>query len=198
MPIEATMAIVIWIALIITSQAFQATPAKHAPAVVVGLIPGIAAWGVLMMKSGIRAGLEKSEHPPMWGEWVLSAINKMDIAATGAFAIEQGALFTAMLWATLTVCIIEHRFCRAGWVAIICALFSISGLMHGFIITPGDVALQLARLAMGTSLPGNRRPLFITPILFRNHNSQKTTLIQRTTRDTKITQKGLGTFTCAT
>ena len=117
-----------------------------------------------MMKSGIRAGLENSNHSeqaPMWGEWVLSAINKMDIAATGAFAIEQGALFTAMLWATLTVCIIEHRFCRAGWVAIICALFSISGLMHGFMITPGDVALQL-----GPAWPWVQAYLAIAALLF--------------------------------
>ena len=39
-PIDAGMAIVLWIGIVITAQAFQATPREHAPAVVVGLLPG--------------------------------------------------------------------------------------------------------------------------------------------------------------
>ncbi|HEY8505488.1 MAG TPA: hypothetical protein VIL46_12970, partial [Gemmataceae bacterium] len=46
-PVDAGMAIVMYIGIVITAQAFQATPQAHAPAVVVGLIPGVAAWGVL-------------------------------------------------------------------------------------------------------------------------------------------------------
>jgi nitroreductase len=38
------MAIVLWIGLVITAQAFQATPNQHAPAVVMSLLPGVAAW----------------------------------------------------------------------------------------------------------------------------------------------------------
>ena len=49
------MAIVLWIGIVITAQAFQATPREHAPAVVVGLLPGVAAWGALMLKNGLRA-----------------------------------------------------------------------------------------------------------------------------------------------
>ena len=54
-PIDAGMAIVLWIGIVITAQAFQATPRAHAPAVVVGLLPGVAAWGALMAKNGLRA-----------------------------------------------------------------------------------------------------------------------------------------------
>src|SRR6185369_1836352 len=54
-PIEAGMAIVLWIGIVITSQAFEATPRAHAPAVVLGLLPGVGAWGALMAKSGLRA-----------------------------------------------------------------------------------------------------------------------------------------------
>jgi AGZA family xanthine/uracil permease-like MFS transporter len=63
-PIEAGMAIVLWIGIVMVAQAFQATPREHAPAVAVGLLPGIAAWGALMLKTGMRAaGLGSSEHP---------------------------------------------------------------------------------------------------------------------------------------
>src|SRR5262249_6182555 len=54
-PIDAGMAIVLWIGIIITAQAFQACPREHAPAVVVGLLPGVAAWGVFMAKAGWQA-----------------------------------------------------------------------------------------------------------------------------------------------
>jgi len=39
-PVEAGMAIVLWIELIV-AQSFTATPSHHAPAVVIGLLPGI-------------------------------------------------------------------------------------------------------------------------------------------------------------
>ncbi len=48
-PLEAGIAIVLWIGVIITAQAFQATPARHAPAVAIGLFPAIAAWGATVM-----------------------------------------------------------------------------------------------------------------------------------------------------
>ena len=53
-PIDAGMAIVLYIGLVITAQAFQATPKAHAPAVVVGLLPGVAAWGVLLAKTSLK------------------------------------------------------------------------------------------------------------------------------------------------
>src|SRR5713226_604594 len=54
-PIDAGMAIVLWIGIVISAQAFQTTPREHAPAVVVGLLPGIGAWGALMAKNGLHA-----------------------------------------------------------------------------------------------------------------------------------------------
>ncbi|HZM01219.1 MAG TPA: NCS2 family permease, partial [Planctomycetota bacterium] len=42
-PVDAGMAIVLWIGMVITAQAFQAVPRAHAPAVVMGLLPGVAA-----------------------------------------------------------------------------------------------------------------------------------------------------------
>ncbi|MEW4490983.1 NCS2 family permease [Thalassoglobus sp. JC818] len=48
-PLEAGAAIVLWIGIIITAQAFRAVPENHAPAVAVGLFPAIAAWGATVM-----------------------------------------------------------------------------------------------------------------------------------------------------
>src|SRR5258706_12192604 len=40
-PIDAGMAIVLWIGIVITAQAFQTVPREHAPAVVIGILPGV-------------------------------------------------------------------------------------------------------------------------------------------------------------
>src|SRR5947209_14765310 len=54
-PVDAGMAIVLWIGIVITAQAFQATPRAHAPAVVIGLLPGVAAWGAFLLQAALRA-----------------------------------------------------------------------------------------------------------------------------------------------
>ena len=39
------------------------TPREHAPAVVIGLLPGLAAWAAILMKSALRAGRVALNQP---------------------------------------------------------------------------------------------------------------------------------------
>lgn len=48
-PLEAGIAIVLWIGVVITAQAFQTSPLRHAPAAAIGLFPAIAAWGATVV-----------------------------------------------------------------------------------------------------------------------------------------------------
>jgi AGZA family xanthine/uracil permease-like MFS transporter len=141
-PIDAGMAIVLWIGMMIVAQAFQATPREHAPAVVVGLLPGIGAWGALMAKSGLHAaGLGAPGRP--FSDAIIAEFLKSDTWIQGAFAIEQGFLFTAMLLSAAVVGVIERRWTvAAAWCAI-AAVLSATGLMHSYQWTPSDTALKL-------------------------------------------------------
>src|SRR5256712_11791909 len=95
-PIDAGMAIVLWIGIVISAQAFQVTPREHAPAVVIGMLPGIGAWGALMAKNGLRAaGLGGPAGP--FADALIAEFQKGDTWIHGAFALEQGFLFTSML-----------------------------------------------------------------------------------------------------
>lgn len=142
-PIEAGMAIVLWIGIVIVAQAFAATPREHAPAVAVGLLPGIAAWGALMLKIGLRAGGMGTSARP-FSEALLPVLGQADVAAHGVFALEQGFLLTSMIWSTITVEVIERRFVRAAiWAASACAL-SLVGLVHSYAFTPADTIQDLA------------------------------------------------------
>jgi AGZA family xanthine/uracil permease-like MFS transporter len=142
-PIDAGMAIVLWIGIVITAQAFQTTPPAHAPAVAVGMLPGIGAWGAIMAKNGLRAaGMGDPARP--FSEALVGEFLKSDTWIQGAFALEQGFLFTSMLLAAAVVGVIERRWFAAGAWCAIAALLSACGLMHSYDWTMGDTVLKLA------------------------------------------------------
>jgi AGZA family xanthine/uracil permease-like MFS transporter len=142
-PIEAGMAIVLWIGIVMVSQAFQATPREHAPAVTIGLLPGIAAFGALLLKAGLRvAGLGSVAEP--FDPGVVAALQRADIAAHGLFALEQGFLLSSMIWAAVTVQVVERRFARAALWALSGALLSMLGLVHSYRFTQSDTVQSLS------------------------------------------------------
>jgi AGZA family xanthine/uracil permease-like MFS transporter len=142
-PIDAGMAIVLWIGIVIAAQAFQETPRKHAPAVVLGLLPGIAAWGAFMAKNGVRAADYGTAQMPAFSESMLMRFQQSDIWIHGAFALEQGFIFTAMILAALTVAIIERHFIKAALWSGSASLLSACGLIHSYRWTVSDTALSL-------------------------------------------------------
>jgi adenine/guanine/hypoxanthine permease len=149
-PIEAGMAIVLWIGIVIVAQAFEATPPRHAAAVAVGLLPGIAAWGTLMLKNGLRAGgVGMPSGPPFSQSIEVTLATTFDLAGRGAFALEQGFIFTAMILAATTAEIIDRRFKRAAAWCAAAAVLSYIGLMHAYLWTPADTVVALG---LGTGL----------------------------------------------
>ena len=130
-PVEAGAAILLWIGIIIAAQAFQATPREHAPAVVVGFFPALAAWGLMMLESGLRAAG--------------SSINAVGVAAlsgvhvTGLIALERGFIFTSMILAAITVALVDGKYRLAsGWAAV-AAIISATGLIHGYTVTDSGI-----------------------------------------------------------
>lgn len=142
-PIDAGMAIVLWIGIVISAQAFQATPRSHAPAVAIGLLPAIGAWGAVMAKSGLRAAGFGGANGPPFSEQLIPAFHKADVWIEGAFALEQGFIFSAMILAALTVALIERQFLRAALWSWSAAALSTIGLMHSYRWTFSDTALSL-------------------------------------------------------
>lgn len=148
-PIEAGMAIVLWIGIVIVAQSFTATPSHHAPAVVVGLLPGIAGWGALIAKNALRAaGLGTPEKP--FTPTLVEQFKLSDTYIDGAFALEQGFIFSAMILAGITVYIIERQFRQAAYWSVSAAVISWVGLMHSYRWTVADTVVNLG---WGTGSP---------------------------------------------
>jgi AGZA family xanthine/uracil permease-like MFS transporter len=138
-PIEATLGILLWIGIIITAQAFQEVPKRHALAVAFGLIPALAAWALLLIETTARkAGKTLYEIVPTFGN---------DLYIHGIIALNQGFLLSAMVLAAVLVFVIEREFLRAaGWTAV-AAVLSATGLIHAYELTPLGVQNKFGMLA---------------------------------------------------
>lgn len=142
-PIEAGMAILIWVGFTIGAQAFQAVPERHAPAVIAGLIPGIGAFTALIVKRVLGATGYGSEAKP-YGEEVFTLLTeKGNLFAEGVFALEQGWLYCSVVLTSVMVSIIDKRFSALmGWLAAGAGLAAI-GIIHNFRILDTDITTQL-------------------------------------------------------
>lgn len=128
-PMESGIAIVLWIGIVITAQAFSAVPRDHAPAVAVGLFPAIAAWGFTVTQGAFfKAGGATLQS--------LLAVdpraNVNDFVLHGMISLQQGYIFTCMILAAISACLIDRRFVAAGIWSLIGALAAAIGLTHAY------------------------------------------------------------------
>ena len=142
-PIDAGLAIVLWIGIVMGAQAFQATPPAHAPAVVMGLLPGLAAWGLAMAKAGLHAAGMGVPGGPPFSAALLGVFQRADIWLDGALRLEQGFILSSVLRAAMTVEVIERRFRRAALWCLGAAALSAVGLIHSYRWTSSDTVLWL-------------------------------------------------------
>lgn len=141
-PIEAGMAIFIAIGIAIVTQSFTASPAHHAPAVVVGLLPSLAAWGGLVTKDALHAaGMGTAANP--FTPALIERFHQNNLFIEGAFALGQGYILVAIVLASIVVCIIEQRFLSAGVWALTAAVLSWIGLIHSYRWAVADVVGNL-------------------------------------------------------
>src|SRR5215475_1696054 len=119
-PLVAILPILLYIGMLIGAQAFQASPPRHAPAIVLALTPHLAAWCKTMMDGALSA------------------------AGTSAAAVGLDKLGAAAIF------VIERRFVQAAAFALSGAVLTFFGFMHGesvgLAVTP-SVALAYAIVA---------------------------------------------------
>jgi len=133
-PLEAGVAVVLWIGIIITAQAFQTTPSEHAPAVAIGLFPAVAGWGFLMVTNSLGAAGKTM------GE-MLGVFAAMGLHIEGLIHLSQGFMLSCMIWSAVAVGLIEKKFYTAGIWMLLAAILSALGFVHSYQINDaGNVA----------------------------------------------------------
>lgn len=123
-PLEAGYPILLWIGVVITAQAFQTTPPKHAPAVALGLLPAIAGWGVSLLRQYI--GASQKVGSAQADELIMQYLPELK----SIIAFQEGALFSAMFLTAVAVYLIEKDFLKAFWWSLPLIVFSYFGFIN--------------------------------------------------------------------
>jgi AGZA family xanthine/uracil permease-like MFS transporter len=131
-PQECILGILLWIAIIITAQAFTEIPKDHGLAVAFGLIPAFAAF-VLQMVVMPTLQVAGSNLSAVWDKF-----GGM-LYIQGVASLSQGFLLTSMVFASMMVYMIERKFDRAAYWAFAAAVLSMTGLIHAFRLTAAGV-----------------------------------------------------------
>jgi AGZA family xanthine/uracil permease-like MFS transporter len=162
MPIEVTLGILLWIGLIIAAQAFQSVPKEHAPAVAIGFIPSLAAWGVLL----IQTTLQKAA--PGFSFEKAAASFPPELFFSGMLALAQGFILISIFFSAIVANVIDYRLRRAAAWCAIAAVFSACGAIHGYVFTPyGGYAPDLSFFSwsgLGGAIPSRADFAFVYAI----------------------------------
>ena len=131
-PLEAGVAIVLWIGVIITAQAYQTTPREHAPAVAVGLFPAIAAFGWTVTQGAFLAAGGLTVQRLVGPEPATSQAAANGFLLHGMIVLERGYIFTCMILAAVSAFLIDRRFFTAAAWSLAAAVLTGLGLMHAY------------------------------------------------------------------
>jgi len=123
-PVVAILPILLYIGMLIGSQAFQETPMRHAPAIVLALVPQIAAWGKTQIDGALNAAGTSASAVGF------DKLDQTGVLYQGLEILGGGATLAGIVLAAITVFIIERDFTKAAAFAAAGAVFTFFGLIH--------------------------------------------------------------------
>ncbi|SDT18195.1 regulator [Bradyrhizobium canariense] len=163
-PVVAISPILLYIGMLIGAQAFQTTPIKHAPAIVLALTPHLAAWAKLQIDTTLGSTLDAAEKVGAMAPDKIAAVKSAALASLpqqgvlyhGLEVLGGGSILAGLVLGAIGVFVIEREFAKASAFAFAGAVLTYFGFMHGEAVgiggglgvTPG-VALAYAVIAAG-------------------------------------------------
>lgn len=125
-PTVAILPILLYIGMLIGSQAFQETPKSHAPAIVLSLTPHMANWGITIINGALAAAGIFSVSEELAGKMVNQGVLYYGLQTLGG-----GSILAGLILGAIAVCIIDRNFMKAGGFALAGAGLTFFGFMHG-------------------------------------------------------------------
>jgi AGZA family xanthine/uracil permease-like MFS transporter len=162
-PVVAISPILLYIGMLIGAQAFQTTPVKHAPAIVLALTPHLAAWAKLQIDTMLGATLNAAQTAGVDPDKLvaiktaaIASLPQQGVLYHGLEVMGGGSILAGLVLGAIGVFIIEREYVKASAFAFSGAVLTYFGFMHGeavgigggFGVTPG-VALAYAVVAVG-------------------------------------------------
>jgi AGZA family xanthine/uracil permease-like MFS transporter len=125
-PTVAILPILLYIGMLIGSQGFQETPKRHAPAIVLAIVPSIANWGLTMINSALASAGVFGVSDELAGNMLNNGIFYRGLQVLGG-----GSTLGGLILGATAVCIIDRRLMKASGFALAGAILAFFGLMHG-------------------------------------------------------------------
>src|SRR5438876_135823 len=124
-PLVAILPILLYIGLVIGAQAFQASPQNHAPAVVLAIIPNIAAWAQVQVDGALNAA---GTSASMVG---FDKLGASGLVYHGMDLLGGGAVLAGLVLGAIAAFIIDRDFIKASIYSLAGAVLSFFGFIHG-------------------------------------------------------------------
>ena len=144
-PLVVILPILLFIGLVIGAQAFEATPARHAPAVILALLPNIAEWAQTQIDGALAAAGTTATQVGM------DKLAANGVIYHGMQLFGGGATLAGLVLGAIAAYIIDRRFDRAAIYAGIGAVLAFFGFINGTALgfaNSAPVALGYALLAL--------------------------------------------------
>ena len=152
-PLVAILPILLYIGLVIGAQAFTASPARHAAAVMLAIIPNIAAWTQNQVDGSLGAAGTNAAKVGA------QALGNNGVIYSGMALLGGGAVLAGLILGAIAAFIIDREFKKAAIYALAGAVLSFFGFIHGiqleWMASP-QVALGYALLAIICYVVGMR------------------------------------------
>ena len=146
-PIVAISPILLYIGMLIGSQAFQESPKIHAPAIIVALMPHLAAWGKLQIDNVLGAA---GTNAATVG---LDKLEQVGVLYQGLSILGGGAILGGLMLGAITVFIIDRNFVKAAAFSLASGVMTFFGFMHSEAIGIGQTpAVAVAYLIVACAL----------------------------------------------
>ena len=143
-PLVAILPILLYIGLVIGAQAFESTPPRHAPAVILAMLPNIASWAQNQVDGALAAAGTTA-----------AAVGMEKLAGHGVIyhglqLFGGGGTLTGLMLGATAAFIIDRAFDRAAIYALGAAVLAYFGVINGTALGFGNssgVALGYALIA---------------------------------------------------
>ena len=138
LPLPAIVPVLLFIGLVIGTQAFSAVPRAHYPAILLAVVPNIAAWGSGLVDNALVAAGTSAEKVGA------ASLNGAGVITEGLHTLGQGAVLAGLVLGAFAVFLIDRRFVHAAITCGAGAVLTLVGLMHGEKVTWFDSQPKVA------------------------------------------------------
>jgi AGZA family xanthine/uracil permease-like MFS transporter len=124
-PVVAILPILLYIGMLIGSQAFQETPKAHAPAIILAMVPQIAAWGKIQIDGALGAAGTSAAAVGV------DKLSQVGVLYRGLEVLGGGAILAGVVLGAIAVFMIDRQFVKAGAFALAGVVLTFFGFIHG-------------------------------------------------------------------